>query len=216
MKRFDKGFTLVEVLVATAVTGILILVIMSFFVNSLVAFTINSARGDLLRDAQLSLDSITQELRLSSNSYEGASLLDENAPAEGWLSDNDTLVVATAAVDSANNILFADMFHYTSHKNNTIYYLDGTDLKRRIIAIDVPNNAQRTSCPENVSSLICPADAVLAENVRQFNVKYFSGDNVEVTPDEARSIEITLELAKTQYGRELDAKYVTRTVFRNE
>ena len=211
-----RGFTLVEVMVATAITGVLIIIIMSFFINNIVNFTVTSARGDLLRNAQLSLDSITQEIRLSSNSYDTSSLPDVNEPAGGWVGDDDVLILGTAALDSDRNILFADELHYTSVKNNNIYFVSDNKLYKRSLAADVAENAKLTSCPEPVSSSSCPADAVLAENVASFTIRYFDGNELEVTPTDARSVELTLDLAISKYGRDIDASFTTRTVFRNE
>lgn len=212
----SRGFTMVELMVATVVTGILILVIMGFFINSFVNFTISSARGDLLREAQLTLDAVTQEIRLSSNAYETATLLDENEPTAGWVGDENVLIVGTAATDADNNILFVDSMGYTSYKNNNIYFVQDNTLYRRTLAANVDDNARRTTCPEAASTAACPADTVLANDVAGFTIRYYDGNDAEVPPNQARSIELTLDLAVTKYGRDLETTYTTRTVFRNE
>lgn len=215
-KLGQQGFTLVELSVATAVTGIMVIVIMGFAINSFTQISIDSARGDLLREAQLSLDTITQDVRLSSNAYETSSLLDDNAPDGGdtWEGNANTLILAVAAQDSDRNVIFADPLSYTSEKNNRIYFVENGTLYRRTLAAEVDDNAVSTSCPEGQSG--CPRDSKLAENVRNFSVRYFDGNNNEVTPNDARSIETTLELQVRKYSKTLNAEYTTRTVFRNE
>lgn len=218
IRSHQHGFTLVELLAATAITGVLIILIMTFFINAMAQITINSARGDLLREAQISLDTLTQDVRLSSNAYATSSLLDDNAPGETtqWEGDDDTLILGTAAQDSDRNILFADALHYTAHKNNNIYYTSNGTLYRRTLAAEVDNNAKSTTCPPAAASSTCPPDSVLAKNVESFTVRYFDGNEDEVSPDDARSVEVTLELATVRYKQPLNASYTTRTVFRNE
>ncbi len=219
MKKLgQQGFTLVELMVATAITGILILVIMGFLTNSLVRISIDSARADILRNAQISLDTVTQDIRISSNAYGTSSLLDEHAPGgdDTWESSTTVLVLATAAQDSSNNILFADELHYTSHKNNTIYFVRDRVLYKRVLAVDVPNNAARTTCPEDQATDTCSADSVLARDVNNFTLRYFDGNGSEVEPSNARSVEVSLDLAAHKYGQPVEASYKTRTVFRNQ
>lgn len=218
-RRLQNGFTLVELSVATAVTGILIIVIMGFAVNAFVQISIDSARSDLLREAQISLDSVTQDIRLSSNSFELSSILDDNAPgnSDTWVGDADTLILAVAALDSNRDVIFADPLNYTSEKNNRIYFVDNGTLYRRTLAADVANNAVSTSCPASQSaSNGCPRDSQLAQNVESFSVQYYDGNNAQVDPNEARSVRVTLELEAIKYGKTIHAEYSTRTVFRNE
>ena len=214
----QKGFTLVELVAATAITGILIIVIMGFLVNSLVQISVDTARADLLRSAQISLDTITRDLRTSSNAYDTASIPDEHAPdeSENWESTADTLVIATAALDSDKNILFADGLHYTSFKNNNIYFVENGILYKRTLAANAPENAAVTTCPAAQANEDCPSDIVLARDIERFTLRYYDGNGDEVEPSAARSVGVTLELAATKYGRDITAEYTTRTVFRNQ
>lgn len=221
MKRLWKlqhGFTLVELSVATAVTGILIIIIMGFAVNSFAQISIDGARSDLLREAQISLDSVTQDIRLSSNAYELSSILDDNAAGGGdtWTGSANTLILAVAAQDQNRDIIFADPLSYTSEKNNRVYFVSDDTLYRRTLAADVEDNAVSTSCPADQSDDDCPPDSKLASNVKRFVVRYFDGNNATVAPNQARSVEATLELETVKYGKTINAEYSTRTVFRNE
>lgn len=218
MRNNQSGFTLVELAVATAVTGILILVIMGFTINSFAQISVTEARGDLIREAQFSLDTLTEDARLSSNSFEETALLDPNAPNsdDKWAGDESTLILATAAQDKDRKILFADPLQYSSHKNNKVYFVNNGTLYRRTIATDVPNNALKTTCPKQQISANCPGDSMLANNVSSFIVKYYDNSGEEVSPAQARSIEVTLKLEKRKYSQDIKAEYKTRTVFRNE
>lgn len=225
MKRFlnQSGFTLTEIMVVVAITSLLMMVFMGFATNSLVNTSIESARSDLLREAQQALDTISQDIRLSSNADDLNRHPDDYNPNAastpyGWVSDDTTLILATAAMDSSRNIIFEDPLHYSSLKNNKIYYVQDGTLYRRTLAADHVDNNARTSCPASATTPDCPADSVLInDTVQQFSIRYLNADDSEVAiPTEARSVELSIRLETTKFGRTLDTSYVTRTVFRNE
>lgn len=221
MKRLtdSKGFTILEVMVATMITGALVVLIMTFMVNAVADNITATAKADMLREAQLTLDSVGREIRLSANADENNRWEDANAPDPdddfSWESDADTLVLATAAINSSGNILFSDPLHYVSNKNNNIYYVSNGTLYKRTLADPVAGNTATTSCPVNASDS-CPDDRVLVHNVQSFQVRYFDNQNVEIEPSEARSVELTLTMQRVRYGKAIDASFTTRTVFRNE
>ncbi len=218
----EHGYTLMELVVATAVAGILLLGIMTFLTTTLVNNSIRSARADLLREAQLTLDVLTRDIRLSANVDETNRWEDDFSPDAditnglGWVSDESTLVLATVAEDIDRNILFQDATHYITHKNNNIYFVDNGSLYKRTLAAPIDNNRSASTCPADEASPSCPADRRLVQNVRSFTVRYFNSMDEEVAASMARSVEVSLSLQATKYGREVTADYTTRTVFRNE
>lgn len=221
LKLAQKGFTLVELLVATAITGILIVVIMSFMSDSLVQINMSDKRADMLQDAHVALDAAVGDIRLSSHAIENNRWEDEfapGAPSNGfsWQSNASTLILDTAALDDERNVIFEDPLHYTSYKNNRIYFVRDNVLYRRTLAAPIDNNSADTTCPDTADVVDCPSDSVLARNVSAFTVRYFDAQNTEVPPVAARSVELTLTLHTEPYGRPIDATYTTRTVFRNE
>lgn len=221
-ESFQKGFTLTELLVAITITSILMIGIMTFLVRTLADNSVRQARADLLREAQLSLDSMTKDIRLSAGVAEANVIPDDNSPDAdnnfglGWISDQDTLVLSKSVEDVNGNILFQDPARYVTEKNNIVYFTNQGNLYKRTIASDVEDNRNTTSCPANLASSDCPADVRLIQNVDSFQVRYFNGMNEEVDPDQARSVETSLTLIARKYGREVRAEYKTRTVFRNE
>lgn len=221
LRLAQKGFTLVELLVATAVTGILIVVIMSFMSDSLVQIDMGNKRADMLQDAHFALDAAVGDIRLSSHALENNRWPDEYAPGApndeySWQSSASAIILSSAAVDSNRDVLFEDALHYTSYKNNRIYYVTDGVLYRRTLAAPIAGNAASNTCPASNATSSCHADSVLARNVQSFAVRYYNADNIEVAPVDARSVELTLTLHTEPYGRPLDATYTTRTVFRNE
>lgn len=222
-KRLDQsGYTLIELIVATAVMSILLLGIMGFLVNTMVNNAARTARADLLREAQLALDVMVKDIRLSSGVLTNNSIEDSNSPNAGataglgWESDGDTLIIASTAEDTSRAIIFEDDTHYLTAKNNIVYYVEDGVLYKRSIAADFPNNATRTTCPPEEADDDCPADRLSVRNVQGLQFRYFNANDEEVDPDQARSVEMTLTLHDEPYGRPVDVSYTTRTVFRNE
>lgn len=224
MRKLNQhGYTLIELLVATVVTSILLLGIMTFLVNTMVNNSVRNARADLLREAQLSLDVMTKDIRLSANVDENNRWEDQYSPNAsttnglGWESDADTLILATAAEDDDGNILFQDETHYITEKNNIIYYLEDDTLYKRTLAAEVDGNSSRNTCPEAEATEDCPADRLAVTDVSELTFRYFDASNQEVSnPVDARSVEVTLSLQRRKFGRDIDVTYTTRTVFRNE
>jgi prepilin-type N-terminal cleavage/methylation domain-containing protein len=122
----SRGFTLVETIIALAVTSMLMFIIINFMTNSIVQYAVVNARADLLNEAQAALDIMADDTRLSGNADANNRIPDVYAPLAptdelSWASDNDTLVLATAVEDINGNIVFADPALYISEKNNYVY-----------------------------------------------------------------------------------------------
>lgn len=217
----ERGFTLIETMIALSVTALLVGIIITFMTNSIVQYAKTGARSSLLNEAQVGLDIIGNDIRLSGNADLNNRIPDEHAPSAptnrfSWLSDQDTLILATAAEDSNEKIIFADPALYISQKNNNVYYLSGGSLYKRTLAASVTGNAAKTTCPPSSATANCPADKELLKNVQTFNVKYYNDQNQEVTPSNARSIELYVKLQKTEYKQPISVEYSTRMVFRND
>ena len=219
MKK-QSGFTLVESIIALTVTSILVFIIISFMTNSLVGYARANTRSDLLNEAQIALDVIGRDIRLSGNADTNNRWPDAYAPAApdefSWASDQDTLILATAAEDADRNIIFADPAEYISEKNNNIFFVEANKLFKRVLASPVTGNSAATTCPSSQATPTCPADKELLSNITSFAVTYLNEQNQEVIPTEARSIEISVVLQKDEYSQPVSVEYTTRMVFRND
>ena len=221
-KLNEQGYTLIELITAVTISSILLVGMLGFLVNSIANNSVRSARADLLREAQLALDVIVKDIRLSAVVDTNNRIEDSNSPDAvatgglGWESDSDTLVLATAVEDTSDNIVFADAAHYITEKNNIVYYINDSKLYKRTIAADIPDNDFITSCPPNLATTLCPADRLSIDNVQNLVFRYFDATDAEVDPANARSVEVELNLHDTKFGRPVDVSYKTRTVFRNE
>jgi Tfp pilus assembly protein FimT len=217
----NKGFTTVELTIAVSTITILIITVLVFFATNLRQFVIANERADLLNEAQITLESINEDIRLSAAADENNRWEDEHAPDPSnmfsWQSDSHTLILATAALDSSGNILFSDPSQYISWKNNHIYYLNGDVLYRRTLAAPVEGNTAVTTCPPADANPGCPPDRVMLNSkVDKFIVRYIDGNNNEVPPTDARSIELEIGISRRAFGQKISAEYKTRMVFRND
>jgi type II secretory pathway pseudopilin PulG len=212
-----KGFTIVELLLTCVLIGIVGLMITAFFVNWVQGYQITSARTDLLSDAENALDNITQNIRLSGAADQTNRWPDPNSPSGnfGWNAGATTLILAKAVTDNTGDVVFADPTNYVTEKYDEVFFVNNNVLYMRTIKSDNPNDSSVTTCPAP-GNATCPADKVLANHVSNFQVKYFDPDENEVTPANARSVELTLGLKNTVYGSPVTANYTTRMVFRNE
>lgn len=217
----QRGFTLVEVLTTLLVAGIVITILMTFAMTSLVQYAIAETRAGLLGEMQLSLDIANNDIRLSASADENNRYPDSNAPGAptnlySWQSNSNTLVLAKAAADTGGNIMFDDPLNYISVKDNVIYFVANGTLYKRVIAAPVDNNNAVTTCPPASATSSCPADRRLLDNVTNFSVRYLDSQNNEVTPPNARSIELSATTSQEKYGRDVSVSYTTRMVFRND
>lgn len=220
MRARQAGFTIPELLIVIAVTGVMAIVITNYMMKNIQTSTLDAAQATIQSEVQNTLDIVATDIRLSAN----ADLHNRNADASspvagnpyGWSSNSTTLVLATAAVNSSNQIIFSDAANYITTKNNIIYFVSGGILYKRTLAASVSGNKAKTSCPANLASASCPADKALIHNVTAFNVSYLDGNNASVAPDQARSIQLSLTASRTQYKQSQSATYTTRMVFRND
>ena len=222
LHKKQTGFTLSELIVAVSITSLLLIGIMTFLISSLADNSVKEAKADLLREAQLTLDALVKDARLSAGVDEANTITDSNSPnaeatyGRGWESNASTLILTRSAEDSNRNILFQDANRYITEKDNVIYFTNDRTLYKRTFAAEVTDNRRKTSFPSNSTTNDCPADVELVKNVDNFSIKYFDGMNNEVDPSQARSIEVALNLSANKFGKQVDANYTTRTVFRNE
>lgn len=214
-----NGVTLIELVVATAIVSIVAVLTINFLVDKVIDNQIQSARSDMLGEAQQALDTMGSDVRHSANVDDENRWPDDHSPGApgdlySWQSDSDTLVLARPAEDSNGDFIYQDPFAYITHKDNLVYFVDDSTLYRRTISADVADNSETNSCPPGTAS--CRSDSTLANNITGYTLDYYDAQDTSVPPDQARSVQVTITLARRVYNRELDVTYQTRWVFRNE
>lgn len=219
LKKAQGGFTLVELLVVMIIMGILSLTLANFITTWLQASSLSQARANLLTNAEDALDTVTNDIKLSGSADQNNRWPDANGPGGdqfGWTSGSQVLVLAKAAVDSGNNIIFSDPAKYISQKDNEVYYLSGSTLYRRTLASDSSNDAAVTTCPPSNTTSSCPADETVATGISSLSFTYYDASENVVTPANARSVQVSITLSSAQGGQTAHASYTARMVFRNE
>lgn len=211
MKRTQSGFTLVEVVVILPVMIVAIAVTITFMVNLMLQISAKNANIALQLEAQSALFAIRDEIQFA-NFFEGTiqpNETDANQPAGGWDSTadltNKKLILSEVAytanrqninrsivriADAPNPCTASDLSGNQFATNTLIYFRNVTTKKlfRRVIVPDQSQNCSTTyrkqTCPTAAPS--CPADLLLAENVKDFDITFYSGKSgsadVEVSP----------------------------------
>jgi len=116
MKKFQKGFTILEIIVSISLFTFAIILVGSMYTLSQKSYNKGASKGELVQNARVSLDRITRELRQSVDIVTDLPEVDddpENPPPE--------------------EIFFQDG-HDISRTTYLRYYLDNSDLKRSWVA----------------------------------------------------------------------------------
>lgn len=219
MRKDQRGFTLIELLVVMIIMSILSLTLANFVITWLQSSSMSQLRANLLTNAEYALDTVGDDIRLSGAADANNRWPDANGPGGnqfGWTSSDSVLVLAKAATDKNNNIIFSDTAKYISQKDNEIYYVSGGTLYRRTLESTDANDAAVTTCPPASATSSCPADKTVATGVTSFAVSYYDADQNVVSADDARSVQLSITLASKLNTQTITATYTTRMVFRNE
>ncbi|HEY4160518.1 MAG TPA: prepilin-type N-terminal cleavage/methylation domain-containing protein [Candidatus Saccharimonadales bacterium] len=216
----ESGLTIIELSIALTITAILTTIVVGYSVDNLEQSTIQNTKYQLLSNAETGLDTIAGDIRVASAADDNNRYQDPYAPGApsnelSWASGSSTLILAIAATDQNRDIIFDDAHDYDSAKNNVIYYLSGTTVYRRVLADAVAGNAAVTTCPAAHTTSTCPADGDILDNVKSFSVQYYDNQNQQVTPSNARSIQLSVTLSINKYNQNITTSYTTRMVFRN-
>lgn len=219
-KAADEGFTLVEMLITIVVTSIVIMLLSNYLLSNIETSNLAGIKANFIQQSQIGLNLINNDIRQSSNSLQHNSWPDPNSPQGttneySWSSTSSSLVLAIPAEDTNGNIIFSDADSYVPVDNNIVYFIQNGVLYKRIIAAQVTNNAQQSTCPPALANSTCPPDKIVLKNVSNFYVMYLDGRGQNVKPSAARSIKLDITVSKKMYSQTLSTSYITQMVFRN-
>jgi len=219
IKRLNsKGFTVVELNIAIAVSAVLAVSFLTIFTTFLVTATKTNQSILLTSNSQTLLRSMVEELRYGGG-IQYQNLIDDpnsDEPPGGWNTSNAKTVIITAvpALDAANQYII-DATNDKPFYNEYVYYKQGNTLYKRTLANpNAPDNKSVTSCP--VATAGCPADRKLIETLDSMVFTLYDQDDIlTADPLLARSIGINLALKKKVIGETLVFDNSIRVTLRN-
>ena len=102
--------------------------------------------------------------------------------------------------------------------NELVYYKSGSSMLRRNLANpSAVGNTLKTSCPDNVATATCPADAVLSDYVQSLTFTLYDQDNNATSdPLLARSVAIQLINQRRVFGDLVSFDNKIRVTLRNK
>jgi prepilin-type N-terminal cleavage/methylation domain-containing protein len=226
----QRGYTLIEMLVAISISTLLILLVGYFATNSIVSTNQDYNKTLVLTNAKEAVGIVARQVRLARSVLSSNGVPDDNAPGApgnkfSWSgaasASNATLVLAVPSLDSSGNIMFVDPTHTSVYTDNVIFYLDSSSkrLYRRWLVNDVAAAAgskQKTTCPPALATSICPADADVVDDVANLGTIYLDGGGNPITnPANTEAVNFTVTETRAISGRTYSGTYSTIATLRN-
>lgn len=225
--RDEFGFSLLELMIATLVIGILSITVSGFYVNRLIDASRTFTQTSLQSNTKQAVDIIVRDIKSAQTVETSNRWPDANAPSApadpySWLStvsNPSTLVLATPAVDASGNLLYVDLLHNVLQTNDVIYFVEpaGKILYRRIVANPASGNVAKTTCPPALATPSCPVDAKVVEDVANLKVSYLDSNGASTTnPDLAGSVVFTLQQSRVKFGATYKSVLTSQATMRNK
>ncbi len=215
MNRLDqKGFTLPELIIVSAIIGIIALVISQFYSNRLIDYAREFTQTQLQSNTKQALETMERDIK-SAQYVEATNNLTDSYQGSGWTSGTNVLVLQVPALDSSGNQIYIDGYHASLWSNEIIYFVSNNVLYRRLIANgNAPGNVGVSTCPAGTSG--CPADAKVIEDVANMSLAYYDDNNISTTlPNLVHIIQTTLQQSRTSFGRTFISTLTSSATLRN-
>lgn len=220
----QKGFTIVELLIAITISGIASFLMVTAVIYVYGTLLGEQTKSEMVRESQVLLNRISDDLRLGSQILDTTTITDPNGdtngPSNTWVtSDPANVLIITLPATDTNNDLVTDPSTGDILQHETVYYSKDGVMYRRLLANPdaVTNGAvQRTSCPPPGSGT-CPPDLTLLNGIENllFTFRGYS-DEVVVDPTSARSVDLTVNSVRRLYGKDLYVVNELRATLRND
>lgn len=218
LRSHEAGVTIVELLVVIGIASALFVSFMTISVYLYGDTVRSSLYSQLATESQSVLRSVVEELRQSSSIRTNNANFDGNAPAGGWTTSNQNLIliISSPALNSANQFII-DPLTGNPYQNEVVYFnANGTLYKRFITNSSAVGNARKTTCPQASASSSCPPDIMLSRNFRTMNFTFYDQDDTVTTsiPD-TRSILLNVNMERKTFGKALQFNNSMRVTIRN-
>ncbi len=217
-KYSQSGFTVAELLITTAIAGIVLIAISSFMLSFYGGIIATNTEAKLAVESQAILQNIVEELRVSSGVRATNTITDTNAPGGAWTTSNDDLIliISTPVLNDSNDFETSPVTG-SPYQNEIVYFAqNGALFKRTLANTNAAENDIVTSCPQASSTPSCPPDVKMTDNFEDMSFEFYDQDDV-ITSDlpTARSIKLTIDMLKKTYGRTITFRNTIRITLRN-
>ena len=159
IRKDQNGFTLVELLIALAIMGIVTGGLYNLYIQNSGSWTCQNIISDVQQTARVAVDTLNRDLTMV-----------------GFDAKNTDGTNNYYAIDAAGSDTIT--FQYRNEDNKYIrytYWLDGTDLKRRSVEWD------SSTTPGYAAIGTGGSVSTIAANVASFAISYYDGNAAEIT-----------------------------------
>ncbi len=213
----SKGFTIVELLLAVAISSIIVTVLLSLTLTYFSSAVRSQTTAQLQIESHYVLRSIIEDIRLADGIASTSAITDSSKPS-GWTtsSTGNVIVIESPTVDSSHNVIYDPLTGYP-YKNELIYYMTGNQLyKRTLKNTAASGNIAVTSCPPASSSSSCPADKHYTDYITDLSYTYYDTDDAVTTdPTLARSVKVGVTMARKSFGKTVTYNDSIQATLRN-
>lgn len=218
MKNQQAGFSIVELVLATAIAGIISIVMMTISVNLFGDTLRAQATAEMAMQSQLILTQLVDDIRLSDGISAVNSINDPNGPNGGWVTNDPSniIIIKSPAVDSSRNIIYNDSTG-DPYANEAIYFSSNNTMFRRSLRNDeAAGNTTLTTCPQANANSTCPSDKEFTKYLQNLTFTFYDVNDSSVSdPALASSVNLTVNMRRTVYGVPVTFSNTTRTTLRN-
>lgn len=217
--KSQLGFTITELIVAITVSTIMVGVLYTVTFDYYAATIKAEVTTDMALESHSLLTQLTEDIRLANGIGETNAITDANSPPGGWETNDpsNVLIIRSPAIDINRDLIYDESSGYP-YANEFIYFTDNTSMYKRLLKNEsAVGNILVTTCPEALSSPTCPADRLLTDKLANLTFTFYdANDNLTTDSSLARSVELTVNMAKIVYGELLQLNNSTRVTLRNQ
>jgi prepilin-type N-terminal cleavage/methylation domain-containing protein len=218
-KHTQRGFTITELVVSVTIAGILATILFTATFYYYVNADQSETTTNMALESQTILTQLTEDIRLADSIASTNSISDPNGPGGGWTTSDpsNVLIIESPAVTSSRDIVYDTNTGYP-YRNEYIYFMGGTNMYKRVLAnTNASGNTAKTTCPTSSVSPTCPADRIFSTNVSNLTFTFYdSSDTTTANAATARSVVLTVNMAKKSYSKNITLSNSTRVTLRNQ
>jgi prepilin-type N-terminal cleavage/methylation domain-containing protein len=218
-KYTQRGFTITELVVSVTIAGILATILFTATFYYYVNADQSETTTNMALESQTILTQLTEDIRLADSIASTNSISDPNGPGGGWTTSDpsNVLIIESPAITSSRDIVYDTNTGYP-YRNEYIYFMGGTNMYKRVLSnTNASGNTAKTTCPTSSVSPTCPADRIFSTNVSNLTFTFYdSSDTTTANAATARSVVLTVNMARKSYGKNITLSNSTRVTLRNQ